>query len=137
MEKVLPLFKPFKTTFYFKNFKQRKVLFELDEVWKELKCLSSFKFQSSLNTGVDPAASHCSGPTGQRPHLPCLTPARGIGLLPPPLSLEPDPLLLPPCGAPIPNRDAPHFPSTSFKREPTSPRRELLSTPSPLRIDRA
>jgi hypothetical protein len=28
MEKILPLFKPLKTIFYFKFFEQRKVLFE-------------------------------------------------------------------------------------------------------------
>jgi hypothetical protein len=110
MEKVLPLFKPFKTTFYFKNFKQRKVLFELDEVWKELKCLSSFKFQSSLNIGFDPAAPHCSGPTGQRPHLPCLTPACGIGLLPPPLVIRAGPLAPPTVWRPNTEPGRPPFP---------------------------
>jgi hypothetical protein len=36
MEKVVPLFKAFKTIFYFKFFEVGKVLFRLVKVWNDL-----------------------------------------------------------------------------------------------------
>jgi hypothetical protein len=37
MEKVVPLFNPFKTIFYFNFYEQGKVLFESIKVWRGLK----------------------------------------------------------------------------------------------------
>jgi hypothetical protein len=44
MEKVVPLFKSFKTLFYFKLFDLEKVPFGSTKFWKNLNLFEPFKF---------------------------------------------------------------------------------------------
>jgi hypothetical protein len=79
MENVVPLFKPFKTIFYFEFFKFRKIGLDSNQVGMDLKFISKFVF--NLNP---------MGPAWQPPLLP-LFPCR----LDPPLRFGPPTVTLP------------------------------------------
>jgi hypothetical protein len=61
MVKVVPLFKPFKTIFYFKFFKPGKVLFRSIKVWIDLKFVWMHLNSNSVQT-VSTTTMHCSSP---------------------------------------------------------------------------
>jgi hypothetical protein len=128
MVKVVPLFKPFKTIFYFKIFKPGTVLFGSIKVWIDLKFVWMHLNSNSVQT-VSTTTMHCSGPPAspsplfQMDTCPCGTMGRRLPALTSLRALPASYRRPKPCRAPPFPRGA-----TETRRRP-SPLRRFLSLP--------
>jgi hypothetical protein len=70
MQKIVPLFKIFKTMFCFKFLELGENIFRSAKVWKILNVFQPFKFRKRFKP-FDPRRYCCRGPTWQPPDHPC------------------------------------------------------------------
>jgi hypothetical protein len=139
MEKVVPLFKSFKTIFCFKFFDLKKVRFGSAKVWKNLKLFELFKFWIGFKhvwlrvatVQWDPPVSPLS-PLSWALHV-IAPPAPTACGLTPPVVTDRGP---PPLGTSRPGPPPPPFSSASFKRWFLHHRRPF-SSPCPISLDKS